>query len=46
MKKVKLKSQISGKSIDELFDYQTQDKINQTFTIDSNRTFYKNNNYN
>ena len=45
MKKVKLKSQISGKSIDELFDYQTQDKINQTFTIDSNRTFYKNNNY-
>ena len=45
MKKVKLKSQISGKSIDELFDYQTQDKINQYFTIDSNRTFYKNNNY-
>ena len=45
MKKVKLKSQISGKSIDELFDYQSQDKINQTFTIDNNRTFYKNNNY-
>ena len=45
MKKVKLKSQISGKSIDELFDYQAQDKINQYFTIDSNRTFYKNNNY-
>ena len=45
MKKVKLKAQISGKSIDELFDYQAQDKINQAFTIDSNRTFYKNNNY-
>ena len=45
MKKVKLKSQISGKSIDELFDYQTPDKINQYFTVDNNRTFYKNNNY-
>ena len=45
MKKVKIKSQISGKSIDELFDYQTPDKINQYFTVDNNRTFYKNNNY-
>ena len=44
MKKIKLKSQISGKSIDELFDYQTQDKISQYFTIDNSRTFYKNNN--
>ena len=45
MKKVKIKSQISGKSIDELFDYQTQDKINQTFTVYNSRSFYKNNNY-
>ena len=45
MKKVKLKSQISDKSIDELFDYQTSEKINQHFTIDNKRTFYKNNNY-
>ena len=44
MNKVKLKSQISGKSIDELFDYQTKDKIIQYFTVESNRTFYKNNN--
>ena len=44
MNKVKLKSQISGKSIDELFDYQTKDKIVQYFTIETNRTFYKNNN--
>ena len=44
MKKVKIKSQISGKSIDELFDYQTPDKINQYFTLENNRTFYKNNN--
>ena len=45
MKKVKLKSQISDKSIDELFDYQTSEKINQYFTIDNKRTFYKNNNF-
>ena len=45
MNKVKLKSQISGKSIDELFDYQTQDKTVQYFTIENNRIFYKNNNY-
>ncbi len=44
MNKVKLKSQISGKSVDELFDYQTQDKTIQYFTIENNRTFYKNNN--
>jgi hypothetical protein len=44
MNKVKLKSQISGKSIDELFDYQTKDKIIQYFTVENNRTFYKNNN--
>jgi len=45
MNKVKLKSQISGKSIDELFDYQTQDKNIQYFTIENNNTFYKNKNY-
>ena len=45
MNKVKLKSQISGKSIDELFDYQTQDKTIRYFTIENNRMFYKNNNY-
>jgi hypothetical protein len=44
MNKVKLKSQISGKSVDELFDYQTQDKTIQYFTIENSRTFYKNNN--
>lgn len=42
---VKLRSQISGKSIDELFDYQSPEKINQSFTIESSRSFYKNNEY-
>ena len=42
---VKLRSQISGKSIDELFDYQSPEKINQSFTIENSRSFYKNNEY-
>ena len=43
MNKVRLKSQISKKSVDELFDYQSKEKINQCFTIEDNRNFYKNN---
>ena len=42
---VKLRSQISGKSVDELFDYQSLEKINQSFTIENSRSFYKNNEY-
>ena len=45
MNKVRLKSEISGKSIDELFDYQSKEKINQCFTIEDNRSFYKNNEF-